>query len=60
MAHALHELVEVQGKTSIVGTDLLDALITRVSFTGVTGKVEFYDASNHPEKLYNGDRRVGA
>eukprot|EP00966_Prymnesium_polylepis_P336652 7391684-Prymnesium_polylepis.1 len=60
LAHALHELIEVQGKTSIVGSELLDALITRVSFDGVTGRVEFYDASSHPDKLYNGDRRVGA
>eukprot|EP00966_Prymnesium_polylepis_P118824 2746553-Prymnesium_polylepis.1 len=59
VAYALHELIEVQGRTSIVGSELLDALIRTVSFEGVTGRVEFYDASSHPDKLYNGDRRVG-
>lgn len=59
VAHALHDLIEVQGKTEIVGSELMDALIGKVSFDGVTGRIEFYDASTHPDKLYHGDRRVG-
>ena len=59
VAHALHDLIEVQNRTEIVGNELLDTLIRRVSFEGVTGQIEFYDASADPDKLYNGDRRVG-
>ena len=59
VAHALHDLIEVQNHTSIVGSELLDALIKHVSFEGVTGRVEFYDASSDPDRLYDGDRRVG-
>ena len=59
VAHALHDLVEVQNRTEIVGSELLDTLIKRVSFEGVTGRVAFYDASSDPGRLYHGDRRVG-
>ena len=59
IAHALHELIEVQGKSEVVGSELLDALVTNVSFVGVTGTIEFNDASTHPDRLYHGDRRVG-
>ena len=41
------------------GSELHDALIEQVSFEGVTGLVDFYDGSSHPDKLYHGDRRVG-
>jgi hypothetical protein len=59
IAHALHHLVEVQKRTEIVGSELLDTLIKEVRFEGVTGLVDFYDASADPERLYHGDRRVG-
>ena len=58
IAHALHDLIEVQNRTAIVGSELLDALITRVQFGGLTGLVDFYDASDDPNRLYNGDRRL--
>ena len=35
------------------------ALIQNVSFEGVTGRVQFNDASSHPARRYNGDRTVG-
>ncbi|KAL1529245.1 hypothetical protein AB1Y20_000200 [Prymnesium parvum] len=59
LAHALHDLLEVQNRTEIVGSELLDTLITRVRFEGVSGLVDFYDASADPDLLYHGDRRVG-
>ena len=59
IANALHHLIEVQGKTSIVGSELLDALVRNVAFDGVTGRIEFHDGSTHPDKQYHGDRRVG-
>ena len=59
VAHALHDLLEVQNRTAVVGSELLDTLITRVRFEGVTGLVDFYDASADPDRLYQGDRRVG-
>ena len=59
MAHALHDLIEVQKKTEIVGRELLEALIKRVHFEGVTGLVDFHDASADADRLYHGDRRVG-
>eukprot|EP00966_Prymnesium_polylepis_P299471 6920428-Prymnesium_polylepis.1 len=36
IAHALHDLIEVQGRTEVVGSELLDTLIKRVAFEGVT------------------------
>eukprot|EP00966_Prymnesium_polylepis_P135723 3137433-Prymnesium_polylepis.1 len=59
IAHALHDLVEVRNRTEVVGSELLEALIKRVAFEGVTGLVDFYDASAVPDRLYHGDRRVG-
>ena len=59
MAHALHDLIEVQNKTEIVGSELLDVLIKRVRFEGVTGLINFNDASADPDRLYHGDRIVG-
>ena len=59
IAHALHELLEVQNRTEVVGAELLDTLIKHVRFDGVTGLVDFYDASHDPDRLYSGDRRVG-
>ena len=38
---------------------LMMALIQNVSFEGVTGRVQFNDASSHPARRYNGDRTVG-
>ena len=59
VAYALHDLIEIQNKTEVVGSELLDALTSRVRFEGVTGIVDFYDASGDPSRLYHGDRRVG-
>eukprot|EP00966_Prymnesium_polylepis_P069389 1612844-Prymnesium_polylepis.1 len=53
VAHALHELIEVQQRPQIVGSELLGALLTRVRFEGVTGMISFDDPT------YQGDRRVG-
>ena len=36
----------------------MDALLQNVSFEGVTGLIQFNDASAHPAKRYNGDRTV--
>lgn len=59
VAHALHDLIEVQNRTEIVGSELLDVLIKKVRFEGLTGLVDFYDASADPARMYHGDRRVG-
>ena len=59
MPHALHELVEVQNQTVLSGPLLYDTLIKSVNFEGITGRVRFYDASADPDRLYDGDRRVG-
>lgn len=40
VAFALHDLIEVQGKTQIVGAELKEAMV-RVSFTGLTGQIGF-------------------
>ena len=59
LAYALHELIEVQNRTTIVGSELLDVLIKKVHFQGVTGLVDLYDASADPNREHHGDRRVG-
>ena len=59
IARAIHQLVEVEGKSTILGAELRSTLIDFVSFEGVTGTVDFHDGSAHPDLLYNGDRRVG-
>jgi hypothetical protein len=59
LAHALHDLVEVQKRDANVGSELLDTLIKRVRFDGVSGRVEFYDASADPERFGHGDRHMG-
>ena len=59
MAHALHEVINVRNRTEVVGSELLAALIERVRFDGVTGLVEFHDASAEPSREGHGDRQVG-
>eukprot|EP00966_Prymnesium_polylepis_P337095 7391887-Prymnesium_polylepis.1 len=59
VAHAMHDLLEVQNRTAIVGSELLETLIKRVVFEGATGLVDFYDASADGDRLYDGDRRAG-
>ncbi|KAL3904217.1 MAG: hypothetical protein SGPRY_011371, partial [Prymnesium sp.] len=59
VAYALHNLLEVQGR-DLVGSDLLDTLLTRVSFQGLTGLVDFQQSSADNRKLYRGDRGRGA
>eukprot|EP00966_Prymnesium_polylepis_P323212 7379420-Prymnesium_polylepis.1 len=56
IAHALHYLVEQQNRTEIIGEELLDALIQRVSFAGATGSVSFQDGADHADRLGRGDR----
>ena len=57
VAHALHFLLEVEGRDSFVGADLLRALTQNVSFAGITGTVEFYDTPA-ADRINHGDRRV--
>ena len=45
VAHALHEMLEVQNRSAVVGSELLETLIKQVSFDDVTGLVSFFDAS---------------
>ena len=59
IAYALHDLIHVQNRTAIVGSELLDSLERRVEFEGVTGLLNFHDGSAHADNLYNGDRRIG-
>ena len=59
IAHAVHDLVEVRNVTVLTGSDLLQSLISSVRFEGVTGLVDFHDASAHPDRIGHGDRRVG-
>eukprot|EP00966_Prymnesium_polylepis_P334655 7390034-Prymnesium_polylepis.1 len=59
VAHALHELVEERKRTEVLGEELLDTLIRHVAFQGVTGPIDFFDASADPNRLYDGDRRAG-
>lgn len=55
VAHALHDLIEVQYLTSITSDELLNTLLTRVSFEGVTGNVSFLDASADAELQNHGE-----
>ncbi|KAL3919823.1 MAG: hypothetical protein SGPRY_005489 [Prymnesium sp.] len=55
VAHALHDLLEVQGR-DLVGSNLLDSLLSRVSFDGLTGPVDFQNSSAGTGQLYTGDR----
>ena len=59
LAHALHQLVEVRRRHAIDGRELFSVLLGNVSFEGVTGRVEFNDASSDPSRQAHGDRRVG-
>lgn len=45
LAHALHDLIEVQKKVNLSGHVIYDSLIHRVRFDGVTGKVAFSAAA---------------
>ena len=58
-ARGLHELLYEQNRSEVVGSELLDALLTRVHFDGATGFVNFFDASANPDATYKGDRRAG-
>ncbi|KAL1508443.1 hypothetical protein AB1Y20_004546 [Prymnesium parvum] len=59
LAYALHHLIEVQNRSEVVGSELIDALIKHVQFEGASGLVDFFDASDEPTRWYHGDRRVG-
>jgi ABC-type branched-subunit amino acid transport system substrate-binding protein len=50
VAHALHTMIETEGKTTIVGSELLDTLLNKVDFAGATGTVKFSGS---------GDRTLG-
>ena len=45
IAHALHELIEVDGKDTIVGEELHDKLLTIDDYVGATGPIEFETSS---------------
>jgi len=57
VAHALHLVLESQEELS--GPALLDALVSRVRFDGVSGTVSFFDARADPALRGHGDRRAG-
>jgi len=59
VVHALHELIEVQNRSSIVGSDLLNVLLTQVRFEGITGLIDFHAASDDPSLWRQGDRLTG-
>ena len=56
LAKALHVLIEEYRVSAILGDELMAALTQNVSFVGVTGQIEFQDASGHPERHLHGDR----
>ena len=56
-AHALHELIEVQGVSALHGAQLYDAILN-VSFDGATGPISFN--RNPAGQAFRGDRQVGA
>ena len=56
LAKALHVLIEGHRVVTINGDDLMAALTQNVSFVGVTGQVEFQDASSDPDRHLHGDR----
>ncbi|KAL3921676.1 MAG: hypothetical protein SGPRY_004821, partial [Prymnesium sp.] len=58
VAHALHELIELQNKSVVEGPDLVAALESKVRFQGVTGLIDF-DEGTGQQRLYHGDRRLG-
>eukprot|EP00966_Prymnesium_polylepis_P299073 6910435-Prymnesium_polylepis.1 len=58
-AYALHDLIEVRNRTNVEGSELLETLIKRVHFDGVTGVVRFADASADPDRTGHGDRGEG-
>ena len=51
--------LEVQKRNEIVGNELLEALVKRVHFDGVTGPVYFHDASADATRRGRGDRGRG-
>jgi len=60
VALALHDLIEVQKRDRVTGIELLDSLLARVHFDGVSGLVDLFDAAaNSSRHLFKGDRRVG-
>jgi len=62
LAHAIHDLLEVQQKSAIVGAELIAALMERVSFEGVTGPIDLHTGDSngvYGANTYRGDRQVG-
>eukprot|EP00966_Prymnesium_polylepis_P205514 4762509-Prymnesium_polylepis.1 len=59
-AHALQHLFENEGVETPTGADILRALTSHVSFTGITGTVNLHDTSSTPgTRMFHGDRRLG-
>ena len=52
VAHALHDLIHHANVTRLSGPQILQTLIERVNFVGVTGLLNFFDASDDPLRLY--------
>jgi hypothetical protein len=59
VAHAVHDLLHVQNRTRVDGDELRDALLHRVSFEGVTGRIAFRESSAEDSDFYVGDRLAG-
>ena len=56
-AHALHELIEVRGATTVDSAALYEAILN-ASFEGASGAVSFN--RNPPGERFRGDRQAGA
>ena len=59
LARAMHELIEIDGKSEIVGSELHDKLLT-INHVGATGEIEFYESNEASDWEFQGDRQVGA
>jgi len=59
VAHALHDLIELQNRSTIVGSELVASLRSNVNFEGATGQLEFTSTSALGEREHLGDRQSG-
>ncbi|KAL1507310.1 hypothetical protein AB1Y20_008156 [Prymnesium parvum] len=58
-AIALHHLIQVKSRSEVHGNEILDTLIHQVSFDGLTGVIDFLDASSASGAFGHGDRAHG-
>ena len=59
LAHAIHYVVEINEQRHLDGKTLMQSLLDKVNFPGVTGEVNFYNAKGVPNLHRNGDRLSG-